>query len=73
MVWFAFMVNLQAAYLTPPFGYSLFYLKGVTPKNISIADIYESSLPFVGLQIFGLMLLISFPKSALWSVDIFMK
>jgi len=74
-LWFGllFMVNLQAAYLTPPFGYSLFYLKGVTPKNISMADIYKSSLPFVGLQIFGLTLLILFPKLALWSVEIFMK
>ncbi len=71
-LWFGliFMVNLQAAYLTPPFGYSLFYLKGVTPENISLGDIYRSAIPFVALQIMGLALFILFPKLVLFLPNI---
>ena len=52
-LWFAmlFMVNMQMAYLTPPYGFNLFYMKSITPPEITMGDIYRSILPFVGLQI----------------------
>jgi len=67
-LWFGilFMVNMQAAYLTPPFGYSLFYLKGVTPPDVSIGNIYRSAFPFVGLQVVGLIIIIAFPMVGMW-------
>ena len=66
--WFAilFVLSMQSAYLTPPFGYNLFYMRSVAPKSISIVDIYRSALPYVGLQIFGLILVVAFPSIALW-------
>lgn len=66
-LWFGliFMVNLQTSYLTPPFGYSLYYIKGVAPKEIVLGDIFRSALPFIGLQIIGLLLAIKFPIIAL--------
>lgn len=66
--WFAvlFILSMQSAYLTPPFGYNLFYMRSVAPKSITIVDIYRSALPFVGLQIFGLALVVAFPSIALW-------
>ena len=66
-LWFGliFMVNLQASYLTPPFGYSLYYIKGVAPKGIVLGDIFRSALPFIGLQIIGLLLAVRFPIIAL--------
>lgn len=68
MVWFAILVaiNLQTSFLTPPFGYALFYLKGITKGQISIGTIYRSILPFVGLQVFGLVLCILLPQIVLW-------
>lgn len=66
--WFAvlFILSMQSAYLTPPFGYNLFYMRSVAPKSITIVDIYLSALPFVGLQILGLALIVAFPSIALW-------
>lgn len=61
-----FMVNMQVAFLSPPFGYSLFYLKSVAPKEISMAMIFRSALPFIGLQCLGLALCIVFPQIVLW-------
>jgi tripartite ATP-independent transporter DctM subunit len=63
-LWFAIlvMVNLQISFLTPPFAYSIFYLKGITPPEITTKDIYRGVFPFVGLQIIGLGLCIIFPK-----------
>ncbi|HUV60298.1 MAG TPA: TRAP transporter large permease subunit [Desulfatiglandales bacterium] len=63
-LWFAIlvMVNLQISFLTPPFAYSIFYLKGITPPEIKTKDIYRGVFPFVGLQIIGLGLCIIFPK-----------
>lgn len=57
-------INLQTSFLTPPFGFALFYLKGVAPKQVKTMDIYRGIIPFVGLQIFVLILIISFPKIA---------
>ena len=61
-----FMTLLQVAFISPPFGFALFYLKGVTPKNIPIEEIYWSSMPFMGLQLLGVILIIAFPKLVLW-------
>lgn len=61
-----FMTLLQVAFLSPPFGFALFYLKGVTPKEISIEEIYMSSFPFMGLQLLGVVLIILFPGLVLW-------
>lgn len=68
-LWWAiiFMALLQTAYMSPPFGVSLFYLKGVTPPHIRLSDIYWSAIPFIGLQIFGIILIILFPILALWA------
>lgn len=68
MIWFAILVaiNLQTSFLTPPFGYALFYLKGVTKGEISIGTIYLSIIPFVALQVLGLALCIIFPAIVLW-------
>src|SRR5438552_1408840 len=61
-----FMVNMQMAFLSPPFGYSLFYLKSVAPPQISMAMIFRSAIPFIGLQALGLTLCIVFPSIILW-------
>jgi tripartite ATP-independent transporter DctM subunit len=68
LIWFAILVaiNLQTSFLTPPFGYALFYLKGITEGKIGIGTIYRSIIPFVLLQITGLALCIFFPAIALW-------
>jgi len=54
-------VNLQTSFLTPPFGFSLFYLRGVAPPEITTGDIYRGVIPFVGLQLIGLALVLIFP------------
>ena len=61
-----FMVNMQMAFLSPPFGYSLFYLKSVAPPQITMAMIFRSAVPFIGLQWLGLGLCIFFPVIVLW-------
>ncbi|MPW35666.1 TRAP transporter large permease subunit [Vibrio sp. B1Z05] len=63
MVWFAILVamNLQTSFLTPPFGFSLFYLKGVAPKEVTTRDIYSGVMPFIGIQIVVLATLLLFP------------
>ncbi|MDT3679213.1 MAG: TRAP transporter large permease subunit [Burkholderiaceae bacterium] len=61
-----FMVNMQMAFLSPPFGYSLFYLKSVTPPQISMAMIFRAAVPFLLLQALGLTLCIVFPQIVLW-------
>ena len=66
--WFAILiaVNLQTSFLTPPFGFALFYMKAVSPKEVKISEIYRGIIPFVMLQLIGLALVISFPDIALW-------
>jgi len=63
-VWFGvlFAVNLQMSFLTPPFGYALFYLKGVAPPEVSTTDIWKAAAPFIGLQFVGLALCMMFPE-----------
>ena len=67
-LWFGvvYMVNMQMSFLSPPFGYALFYLKSVAPPEVTMAQIYRSSLPFLLLQIVGLSLCIIFPEIVLW-------
>ncbi|MFN3232592.1 MAG: TRAP transporter large permease subunit [Alphaproteobacteria bacterium] len=68
LAWFAILVsvNLQTSFLTPPFGFALFYLKGVAPKSIKIQSIYRGVIPFVILQLIGLAMVIIWPELALW-------
>lgn len=68
MVWLAIMVamNLQMSFLTPPFGWALFFLKGVVPPGVSIKDIYLGVIPFVGLQLLALVVLFNFPVLVNW-------
>jgi tripartite ATP-independent transporter DctM subunit len=67
-LWFAVLVavNLQTSFLTPPFGFSLFYLKAAAPPEIRIQQIYRGAIPFVGLQLLALGILLAFPQVALW-------
>jgi tripartite ATP-independent transporter DctM subunit len=66
--WFIILmaVNLQTSFLTPPFGFALFYIKGIAPKEVKIQSIYLGIIPFVLLQLLGLILVIAFPELALW-------
>ncbi len=68
LLWFAILaaINLQTSFLTPPFGFALFYLKGSAPAEISVAHIYRGIIPFVLLQLLGLALVLFFPQLALW-------
>ena len=70
LVWFGVMVgmNLQTSFLTPPFGFALFYLRGVAPKSVRTAHIYRGAIPFIGIQLLGLLLLVLFPELALWAL-----
>ena len=63
-VWYAILVamNLQTSFLTPPFGFSLFYLKGVAPPQVRTTDIYHGVLPFIILQMVVLAVLVLFPQ-----------
>lgn len=70
LIWFTILmaINLQTSFLTPPFGFALFYLKGIAPKEVRIQSIYAGIIPFVCLQLFALILVISYPQLALWLV-----
>jgi tripartite ATP-independent transporter DctM subunit len=72
LLWLAVLIglNLQTSFLTPPFGFSLFYLKAVAPPEIRIQDIYRGIIPFVTIQILTLILLILFPKLVTWLPDL---
>ena len=65
MLWVGVLIaiNLQTSFLTPPFGFSLFYLKGVSPPEIKTTDIYKGVIPFVAIQLIGLFLVIMFPQT----------
>lgn len=68
VVWFAILVavTLQTSFLTPPVGFALFYLKGVCPPDISLLHIYRGIIPFVMLQILGLLVVFFFPEMTTW-------
>jgi TRAP-type mannitol/chloroaromatic compound transport system permease large subunit len=72
LLWFAILIaiNLQTSFLTPPFGFSLFYLKAVSPPEIRIQDIYKGIVPFVTIQVFALILLCVFPSLVTWLPDL---
>ena len=67
-VWFGvlFAMNMQVSFLSPPFGPAAFYLKSVTPPDISLGEIFTALLPFIGLQILAVALLIIFPMIAVY-------
>ena len=67
-IWLGVMiaVNLQTSFLTPPFGFALFYLRGVAPPEVRTIDIYRGVIPFVAIQLFGLGILAAFPALVTW-------
>jgi tripartite ATP-independent transporter DctM subunit len=67
-VWYGVVlgVNLQTSFLTPPFGYALFYLRGVAPPDVTTGHIYRGIIPFVAIQLIGMIAVILFPELALW-------
>jgi tripartite ATP-independent transporter DctM subunit len=72
MVWFGVVmaVNLQTAFISPPVGFSLFYLQSVAPKEVSTLDIHKSAIPFIVLQFIVLLIVIIFPQTVRWLIDI---
>jgi len=70
-VWLGIMIaiNLQTSFLTPPFGFALFYLRGVAPPEIKTAQIYRGVMPFVAIQLFALVLIAIFPELVTWLPD----
>jgi len=72
-LWFAMLVcvNLQTSFLTPPFGYALFYLKGVAPPEMTMGDIYRGIIPFVVIQVIGLAIMIALPEIITWLPSVF--
>jgi tripartite ATP-independent transporter DctM subunit len=68
LLWFGILIaiNLQTSFLTPPFGFSLFYLKAVAPAEVGIKVIYRGIIPFVLIQVFALIVLVLFPQVILW-------
>ncbi len=68
LIWLCILVamNLQTSFLTPPFGWSLFYLRGVAPPQITTGDIYRGVIPYIGIQALGLLLVMLFPAIATW-------
>jgi len=64
VIWFAILVamNLQTSFLTPPFGFALFYLKGVAPDNVKTSDIYRGVLPFIAIQFTLVLAILFFPE-----------
>lgn len=71
MVWFGVVmaINLQTAFISPPVGFSLFYLQSVAPKEVRTIDIHKSAIPFMALQVVVLVLVIVFPQTVRWLVD----
>ena len=68
MAWIAVLIaiNLQTSFLTPPFGFALFFLKGVSPPQITLADIYKGAAPIVCLQLIALAMIVFVPDLVLW-------
>jgi TRAP-type mannitol/chloroaromatic compound transport system permease large subunit len=71
LVWFGVLlcVNIQTSYMHPPFGYALFYLRGIAPKEVRSRDIYMGAIPWVGLQILMVGLVIAFPDQITYFLD----
>ncbi len=73
MIWFATLVavNMQTSFLTPPFGYALFYIKGVAPKEITVMDINRGIIPFVVIQLLGLIFIAAMPEIVMYLPKLF--
>src|SRR6202158_2008520 len=71
LIWFGVMlcVNMQTSFMHPPFGFALFYLRGVAPKEVKSSDIYWGALPWVGLQVIMVVLVIAFPVTVTALLD----
>ncbi len=67
-IWFGilFIINMEIGYMTPPFGFNLFYMKGIVPPSITMIDIYRSVIPFTIVEIVGLVIVMVFPQIVLW-------
>ncbi|MEP0171253.1 TRAP transporter large permease subunit, partial [Marinobacter sp.] len=67
-VWFGilFVMNIQIYFLSPPFGPACFWLKSVAPRDVTLQEIFVSVIPFICLQIIGMLLVMVFPQIALW-------
>ena len=67
-LWFGVLValNLQTSFITPPFGFSLFYLRGVMPKEVSTLQMYRGVVPFIGLQVLVILVVYFFPSLVTW-------
>ena len=70
-VWLGVMIaiNLQTSFLTPPFGFALFYLRGVAPEHVTTVQIYRGVMPFVAIQLIALAILAWWPSLATWLPD----
>jgi tripartite ATP-independent transporter DctM subunit len=68
LIWYGvlYTITCQIAYMTPPFGYNLFLMRAMAPKEVTLIDIYRSIIPFVAVMIFGLAIVMAFPQIALW-------
>jgi TRAP-type mannitol/chloroaromatic compound transport system permease large subunit len=67
-VWLGIMIaiNLQTSFLTPPFGFALFYLRGVAPASVETADMYQGVIPFIVIQLLLMLMLSIWPALATW-------
>ncbi|MGA1584057.1 MAG: TRAP transporter large permease subunit, partial [Saprospiraceae bacterium] len=70
LIWIGVLlaINLQTSFLTPPFGFALFYLKGVSPPEVTTGHLYKGVLPFIGIQLIFLVLIALYPNLVLWLV-----
>ncbi len=67
-LWFGilFVINMEIGYMTPPFGFNLFYLKGIVPPSITMGDIYRSIIPYTLVELTGMIIVMIFPQIAIW-------
>jgi TRAP-type mannitol/chloroaromatic compound transport system permease large subunit len=68
LVWYGILYTMtcQIAYMTPPFGYNLFLMRAMAPPEVTMRDIYRSIIPFVGVMVLALAIVMAFPQLALW-------
>jgi TRAP-type mannitol/chloroaromatic compound transport system permease large subunit len=68
LIWFLVLVAvaLQTSFLTPPVGFAIFYLRGVVPKEVELVHIYKGVVPFIILQLIGLVIIVLWPQLVLW-------
>ena len=67
-LWLGILIslNLQTSFLTPPFGFSLFFLRGVAPKSVKTLNIYKGVIPYIFIQLFTILIVFQFPEFATW-------